>query len=215
MEAYARNDTHYLAELAAILQRQLADKGRLRWAAESCDRLIVECAIPSQPQPDLAWRVKGSHKLSRAALAVLRELWQWREDEAIRANKPPFFVLSHEALVEIAAAAVERRPFAQLLPRHFSARRQEGLDLAIKTGLARTPQEHPDYLHTKSHRQTEAERRGFTELENRRNLRAAELQIDPTLIASRATLLALAANWERAANELMSWQKEILGDILA
>ena len=212
MEAYARNDTHYLAELAAIFQRRLADKGRLRWAEESCDRLIVECAIPGEPQPDLVWRVKGSHKLSRAALAVLRELWHWREGEAIGANKPPFFVLSHEAMVEIAAAAVERRPFAELLPRHFSPRRHEGLGRAVNAGLARIPSEQPDFLHAKSHRQTEAERRRFTELENRRNLRAAELEIDPTLIASRAPLIALASHWERAAAELMSWQKEILGD---
>jgi hypothetical protein len=81
---------------------------------------------------------------------------------------------------------------------------------AIKAGLARPPQEHPDYLQTKSHRHTEAERRRFVELEQRRNARAAELEIDPTLIASRATLLALASHWEQAAAGLMSWQKEIL-----
>ena len=210
MEAYARNDTHYLARLAAILRGKLCEKGRLGWAEESCARLIAECAIPSEPQPDLVWRVKGSHKLSRAALAVLRELWQWREQEAIAANKPPFFVLGHEPLVEIAAAAVEQRPFAQLLPRHFSERRQEGLGRAIKAGLARPPHEHPDYLQTKSHRQTEAERRRFAQLEERRNVRAAALEIDPTLIASRATLLALASRWDEAAAGLMSWQKEIL-----
>ena len=210
MEAYARNDTHYLASLAAILREKLREKGRLAWAEESCARLIAECAIPSAPQPDLVWRVKGSHKLSQAALAVLRELWQWREREAIGANKPPFFVLGHESMVEIAAAAVEQRPFAQLLPRHFSERRQEGLGRAIQAGLARSPDEHPDYLQTRSHRQTEAERRRFTELEQRRNTRAAELEIDPTLIASRATLRALASHWEQAAAELMSWQRELL-----
>ena len=210
MEAYARNDTHYLARLACMLREQLRAKGRLAWAEESSARLIVECAIPTEPQPDLVWRVKGSHKLSRAALAVLRELWQWREEEAIRGNKPPFFVLGHEALVEIAAAAVEQRPFAEWLPRHFSERRQDGLGRAIKAGLARSPQEHPDYLRAKSHRQTEAERRRFNELEERRNVRAAEMEIDPTLIASRATLLSLASHWEQAAAELMSWQKELL-----
>jgi ribonuclease D len=63
----------------------------------------------------------------------------------------------------------------------------------------------------KSQRHTEAERRRFAELEERRNLRAAQLEIDPTLIASRATLLALAHNWERATAGLMAWQKEILG----
>ena len=210
MEAYARNDTHYLAQLAAILREQLREKGRLGWAEESCARLIVECAIPTEPQPDRVWRVKGSHKLSRAALAVLRELWQWREQEALGANKPPFFVLGHEALVEIAAAAVEQRPFAQWLPRHFSDRRREGLGRAVDAGLARPPQEHPDYLRTKSHRQTELERRRFSELEKRRDVRAAELGIDPTLIASRAALLALASHWEQAAADLMTWQKELL-----
>lgn len=211
MEAYARNDTHYLATLAGILREQLRGKGRLGWAEESCARLIVDCAIPSEPQPDLVWRVKGSHKLTRAALAVLRELWQWREQEARGGNRPPFFVLSHEAMVEISAAAVEQRPYAQFLPRHFSERRQEGLGRAIKAGLGRPPHEQPDYLKATFHRQTEAERRRFGELEQRRNVRAAELEIDPTLIASRATLLALAHNWEQAAAELMSWQKELLG----
>jgi ribonuclease D len=211
MEAYARNDTHYLAALAGLLQEQLRQKGRLAWAEESCARLIAECAIPAEPQPDLVWRVKGSHKLSRAALAVLRELWHWREAEAIGGNKPPFFVLSHEALVEIAAAAVEQRPVAPFLPRHFSERRQEGLGRAVKAGLARSPLEHPGYLQNRSHRQTEAERRRFAELEQRRNARATELEIDPTLIASRATLLALAANWERAGAELMAWQRQLLG----
>ena len=210
MEAYARNDTHYLAKLAGLLQEALKEKGRLGWAEECCARLVVECALPSQPEPDLVWRVKGSHKLSRAALAVLREVWQWREEEATLANKPPFFVLSHEVMVEISAAAVEQRPFEPFLPRHFSGRRQDGLDRAIKAGLARLPGEHPDFLRTKSYRQTEAERRRFMALEERRNARATELAIDPTLIASRATLLSLAYNWENASADLMAWQKQIL-----
>ena len=211
MEAYARNDTHYLARLAGILKDRLGQKGRLAWAEQSCDRLIADCAIPSAPQPDQVWRVKGSHKLSRASLAVLRELWHWREQEAIGANKPPFFVLSHDAMVEISAAAVERRPFEQWLPRHFSARRQEGLQNAIRTGLALSPLEHPGHLQVKSRRQTEAERRRFCALEQHRDRRAAALEIDPTLIASRATLLALAHDWGRAGGELMAWQKELLG----
>ncbi len=210
MEAYARNDTHHLAKLAGLLQGLLKEKARLGWAEECCARLVVECAIPSEPQPDLVWRVKGSHHLTRAALAVLREVWQWREQEAILANKPPFFVLNHEAMVEISAAAVEQRPFEPFLPRRFSDRRQDGLGHAIRAGLACAPGKHPDFLRTRSHRQTEAERRRFLALEERRNARAAALAIDPTLIASRATLLALAHNWEFAAAGLMAWQKQIL-----
>ena len=211
MEAYARNDTHYLAGLAGILRERLREKGRLGWAEESCARLIAECAIPTEPQPDRVWRVKGSHKLSRAALAVLRELWQWREAGGALAGT------SRLSLCWVTRRWWKSRRrrwnnglMRQWLPRHFSERRQEGLGRAIKAGLARSPQEQPDYLRMKSHRQTEAERRRFDELEERRNRRAAELEIDPTLIASRATLLALASHWDQAAADLMSWQKELL-----
>ena len=210
MEDYARNDTRHLARLSGILREQLNAQGRLAWAEESCARLIADCAAPPVPQPDLVWRVKGSHKLSQPALAVLREIWRWREQEAVAANKPPFFVLSPEVMVEIAAAAVEQRPFEQLLPRHFSARRQEGLDHAVRAGVACPPTEHPGYVKVKFHRQTEPERRRYLELEERRNARAANLGIDPTLIANRATLLALAADWDVTAPELMTWQKELL-----
>ena len=213
MEAYARNDTHYLQPLASLLKEKLAEKKRMGWLQESCDRLIAECAIPSVPEPDLVWRIKGSNKLSRAALAILRELWHWREKHATAANKPPYFVLSHEALVDIAAAAVERRPFHQFLPRYISPRRKDSLLDAVETGLALAPTAHPEWLRQISHRQTEDERTRFDELEKRRNRCATELEIDPTLIASRATLMMLAHDWAQHEKNLMQWQRELLGAV--
>jgi ribonuclease D len=210
MEAYARNDTHYLKALSDILTEQLRQKRRLAWLEQSCDRLIAECAIPTRPEPDLVWRIRGSNKLASASLAVLREIWHWREQEAVAANRPPFFVLSHETLIEIAAAAVTHGQIDILLPRHFSSRRKDGLQEAIQRGLQVLASEHPHPLRSQARRHNETERRRFVELENRRNQKAAELQLDPTLIASRATLLALAGDWARHKVELMDWQRELL-----
>lgn len=210
MEDYARHDTRHLKALSDILQTQLRQKQRLAWLEQSCDRLIAECAMPAAHEPDLVWRLKGSHKLARAALAVLREIWRWREKEAIAANKPPYFVLSHEALVDISAAVIEHRPIDHLLPRHFSPRRRDGLGEAIEKGLAVSPGEHPQILRFHSHRHTEAQRQRFAQLEQRRNSRAMELELDPTLIASRATLLALAEDWDCHQGELMDWQRDLL-----
>src|SRR5581483_2017861 len=50
MEAYARNDTHFLKPLADILEARLRERGRLAWLQESCRRLIAECARPSVPE---------------------------------------------------------------------------------------------------------------------------------------------------------------------
>jgi ribonuclease D len=209
MEAYARSDTHFLKPLSDILSEQLRRKERLSWLEQSCDHLIADCAVPPQPDPDLVWRLKGSTKLPCQSLAVLREIWHWREREALAANRPPYFVLSHETLIQIAATA-DHNPIDGLLPRHFSTRRKDGLLEAIQKGSQLDPQEHPNPLRFHSQRQTEAERRSYLELEHRRDQRAAELELDPTLIASRATLLALASDWDRHQDVLMNWQRELL-----
>ena len=124
MERYARNDTHYLKPLADSLKTELDVKRRLAWHHESCARLIQDSTTPRPLDMDAVWRIKGSHLLERPALAILRELWQWREAEAVGANKPPFFVMSHEALVDIAAAAAAANPIEPFLPRHISERRR-------------------------------------------------------------------------------------------
>jgi ribonuclease D len=210
MERYARNDTHYLKPLSDRLKSDLEAKGRLVWHQESCTRLIADCTRERPADMDLVWRVKGSHLLGRPALAILRELWQWRETEAIGVNKPPFFVISHQALVEIAAAAATGRPVEPFLPKHFSDRRRNAVLKAVAHGVKVAPENHPRILRAISRRPSEAEKRRFLELQKHRDAHAAELEIDPTLIASRATLSDLAHNWDKHADELMEWQKKLL-----
>src|SRR5437588_10757422 len=96
MERYALNDAHYLKPLADKLKEQLENKGRLEWHQESCARLISDSGRPRVADEDSVWRVKGSHLLGRPALAILRELWRWRETEAVAAHRPPVFVVTHE-----------------------------------------------------------------------------------------------------------------------
>jgi len=210
MERYARNDTHYLKPLADGLKRELEARGRLEWQEESCARLISDSTQAPPPDRDLAWRLKGSHLLSRPALAILREVWEWRESEAIAANKPPFFVVSHDTLVNLAAAAAAGRPLDPLIPRHLSERRRSGLLQAIDYGTDLPPERFPKPLRSISRRPTEGERRRFVELQKRRDDRAAQLDIDPTLIASRSVLSDLAHDWEKHQAELMDWQRSLL-----
>jgi ribonuclease D len=210
METYARNDTHHLKPLADKLKLELQQKGRLAWHQESCARLIVECSQPSVADKDSVWRIKGSHALNRHALAVLRELWQWRETEAVAANRPPFFIMSHEKLVDIAVAVAAHQPVEPLLSPRISPRRREGLSHAIKNGLALPAGQHPEILRHKGHRLTDAQIRRYRELEKCRDAHAHKLGIDPTLIASRAALGDLSRDWNQRAPELMIWQRDLL-----
>jgi len=210
METYARNDTHYLHPLAEKLNLELQRKNRLAWHQESCARLITECSQPPVVDGDLAWRIKGSSHLSRPAFAVLRELWHWRENEAVAANRPPFFILSHEKLVDIAGTAAARQPVENLLSPRMSPRRRDTLLEAVRAGLAVPADRQPEIIRHKFDRPGEAERRRYAELAERRDAHAHKLGIDPTLIASKSTLGDLARDWDKHAPELMSWQRELL-----
>jgi ribonuclease D len=148
--------------------------------------------------------------LNRPALAILRALWHWREHEAIAYCRPPFFVLSHERMVDIAGAAAAQQPFEHIFPPKMSPRRKETLLAAVKAGLAVPAGNHPEILRPKSHRPNESEFRRFREIEKRRDAHAHELAIDPTLIASKAVIGDLARDWDKHVAELMNWQRELL-----
>jgi ribonuclease D len=210
MGAYARSDTRYLKPLADRLKNELLQQGRLAWHREWCARVVAQCAQPPPPDADSLWRLKGSSRLSRPALAVLRELWHWREREAVAANRPPFFILNPERLVMLAAAAAQHQPLEPLLPPRLPPPRRERLLAAVKSALALPADQHPEIIRQKSRRPTEAEFRRFRELEKRRDARAQELGLEPSLIASRTTLGELARDWDSAAPRLMSWQRELL-----
>ncbi|MEP6663119.1 MAG: HRDC domain-containing protein [Verrucomicrobiota bacterium] len=210
MEAYARNDTHHLKPLADILRARLEEKGRLEWHREWCARWIRDSARFEANGND-PWRIKGSHRLGQRPLTVLREVWQWREREALAANRPPFFILNHETLVDIATAAGTGRPWKEILPRHLKARRVQALEDAVEVGLHIPSEEQPEILEfIRPPRQSESEKQRYLQIMRRRDQSAEQLQIDPTLIASRAALLALAEDWERCAPDLMEWQRGLL-----
>ncbi len=210
MEQYARNDTRYLKPLADLLRDELARKGRLAWHRETCARLIEDCTRPAPVDPNQVWRLKGADRLDRRGLAVLRELWRWRDREAIAANKPPYFVLSHETVVALARAAASRQAFDQLLPPRLSVNRRQGLSTALQRALALPAEKWPRLNEPSGRRPTPAEKERFEQLRRKRDQAAAELEIDPTLIASRGLLNSLANNRDTHKRELMAWQRELL-----
>lgn len=210
MVRYAINDTQHLKSLSDQLREDLKSKGRLSWHRESCAYLVKECAVEKTFDPDQVWRIRGSAVLKPRELAVLRELWQWREGEAVAANRPPYFVLAHHTLLRTAMGAAADEKVDVLLPRGLSQRRRQGAIQAVKQGVQLSKSEWPQPFKHSRRRPTEAERKRFVELERRRNKNAQGLDLDPTLIASKADLARLSHDWEQHEPELMQWQRELL-----
>lgn len=209
MAAYARNDTRYLHPLACQLREQLEREKRLSWHGEACAQLIVSCTAAPASNHDQDWRIRGSDRLSPRGLSVLREIWQWRETEALAVHKPPYFILSHEVLTHIAAEAVTNHVEA-LIPAHINARRRGGLLEAVARGLDAPEHALPTLRRYTQKRLSDAAHQRLDQLKSRRDRHAAELGLDPSFIASRATLIGLADNWPVHSRELMNWQLQLL-----
>lgn len=210
MLAYALNDTRYLKPLADILRARLVELNRLAWHQQTCTQLVQTCSQSQPENPDTEWRLAGANRLEPRGLAALRELWRWREHEARAANLPPFFILSHDALLALAAAAGHGGAVEPLIPARYSPRRRTALLQAVARALALPKGKLPQPLRLQGCRMNEAQRRRLVSLRARRDRHAAALNLEPSLIASRATLVALARDWDKHAPELLPWQRDLL-----
>jgi ribonuclease D len=97
---YALSDVTHLRPAYEHLKRRLAKTGRGDWVAE-------EMAVLTNPatyrlEPSESWRRIKFRTDKPRALAVLREIATWREEEAQRRDQPRGRVLKDETLCEIA-----------------------------------------------------------------------------------------------------------------
>ncbi len=209
MSQYACNDVLYLKPIADALRALMIAKGRLGWHAQQCAQLIVDNSQFAAPDADRIWRIKGSNHLPPPVLAVLRELWHWREGEARRRSRPPFFVIPHDTLLQIACVAGQGGNFHDLLPRRISDQRRQGIIDAIHRGGQQPPASHPRPIPPAPRlRLTGPQAQRLAQLQRHRDARAADLAIDPTLIASRAMMLEMVT--ENHLAHLLPWQQDLM-----
>jgi ribonuclease D len=207
MVDYAMNDTRYLLEISEKLEQELRDLGRWEWFQQSCAKAVQTAKITRERDMDNLWRISGSVELHGRASALLRALWAWREEEAKAVDRPPFHILRNEELLD---AAYRFDAGEQVSFRHLSSSRGKRFFAAAEAALASPENEWPVLVRRPRNRPTPEEEKRFRDLKSKRDAAATELKLDPSLIAPKATLEALAASPESAAERLMPWQQGIL-----
>jgi ribonuclease D len=208
MAEYAINDVHYLLPLAEKLEAELDRCERRDWLQQSCRRAIELVAVARIRNQDELWRIRGSGVIRGRAAAVLRALWQWREKEAEKADRPPFHVLRNEELLK---AAVKFASGSVPDYKHFSLRRRQAFREAAQAALRAPESEWPVSRRRFGTRPNNETVQRAEELSRRRNRSAEELGLEPSFIAPRSTLEAIAADGTRAATLLVPWQRELIG----
>lgn len=104
---YARLDTYYLLELRHHLALALREFGHLEEAREANDYIAGVDAHDNGFDPEGFWRIRHARDLNDRQLAVLRELYLFRNAEAHRQNRPAFKVIGNKTLLAIAQASPE------------------------------------------------------------------------------------------------------------
>jgi len=208
MAEYAITDVRYLLPLAEKLEAELDRLRRRDWLRQSCQRAIEQAAVARVRNQDELWRVRGTGSIHGRPAAVLRALWQWREREAEMADRPPFHILQNEKLVNAAVSFA-----AGSVPdyKHFSPRRRGAFREAARSALLAPESEWPVLPRRFGTRRTADTVRRTEELRRRRDKSAEELGLEPSFIAPRGTLEAIAADRTRAEKLLVLWQRELLG----
>lgn len=97
---YALNDVIYLHDIHEQLNGEIEKLGRTTWLADEMDRFQTGWEEYSN-RP--GWRsVSGIGNLNRRSLAIVRELWTWRDKQAQAQNSPPRRLLRDDLIVELA-----------------------------------------------------------------------------------------------------------------
>ena len=145
---YAALDVELLVELRNIIAQLLLDAKKLPWAEAEFAAILA--APPSPPRVDPWRRTSGMHKIrKRSQLAIIRALWNVRNEIAAGQDVSPGKLLNDSAIVELAMnPPSNKREFDKVLrPIGLRARWKDNLDIwlaTISTAVALPENEHPE-----------------------------------------------------------------------
>jgi ribonuclease D len=221
MIAYAAADTAYLPDLRDALAAELQKLHRLHWAEEEFHRLEGLRWSNRAPEGQEFLGLKGAKALRPPQLAILRVLWEWRDERARELDRAPFRVLANEILVALARAAPETVDALAAVPGmspRIAARHGATLLEAVRTGRSTPERDWPRVERRPRERPDPAVDARLARLKTLRSERAPAVGLDPGLVCPNGVLVAIARAAPTDATaldevpDLRRWQREVMGD---
>jgi ribonuclease D len=215
---YAAGDTANLLDLRDELERQLIDLKRIGWARDEFKGLEKLRWVSGNNGDGLGFlRIKGIRGFDNKALGVLKSLYDWREGEAARHDKPPFRIVGNEVLVAIARSnPCNEDELLQVGIPKGSVRRY-GKQL-VEASVAGQKQPFSPPKRERSRRRQPATADGAVDrLKEMRNGVAKDLGLEPGVLCPNGTLQAIARAAPRKEkdleqiSELRPWQISAMG----
>jgi ribonuclease D len=209
---YAIGDVTYLIDVYDKLNEELEEADRTTWAHEEMRHLRNQDLYDIDHR-DL-WRKVRLRRPTRRALAVLREITEWREISAQNRDIPKGWVCRDEALAEIALntpqnpAELER--VRGVNDRFANGRDGKALLEAVKIGLEIPDDDCPDP--EKGRSPLRGHETLVALLQALLKLRSDENGVAAQLIANRKELDRIATEDEPDVRTMSGWRREIYGN---
>ncbi|MBX8489971.1 ribonuclease D [Pseudomonas cichorii] len=215
--SYAAEDAVHLAELFGLLRPRLSDEKYL-WVLEDGAELVANLRRETDPY-EIYRDAKLAWKLSRAQLAVLRELCAWREIQARSRNLPRNRIVREHSLWPLAKTQPDNlSALARIEDMHPRTVRQDGeylLDL-IRTSGNLPPDQWPPALPEPLPIEASGILKGLRAIGQQY---AEQLNIAPEVVLRKKTLEALLKSGYpdgpyTLPDSLRGWRRELMGQAL-
>jgi ribonuclease D len=226
---YARLDTHYLLPLYEIQARELGLRKRWPQARHRFAELTQTRGRQKEFDPDGFWRISGIRDLDDKGRGVLRALYLFRDQQARAENRPPFRVISEQALLALSESRPQSLKDLQRVKgvsRHMAGRYGHGFLAAIRRGASQ-PLTWEDRARANNHssgrsngQPSAACQARFEALRAWRNAVAEARGVEPDIVLTNQILWAVAHRNPRTRADLARdgvlarWQMDEFGDSL-
>jgi ribonuclease D len=218
MLEYAAADTRHLIPLASLLRDRLIAQGRWEWALEEFRRLEKIRFSEKEAGDEGFRRLKGVGAFDRRALAIARDLYDWRDEMARAADRPPFKIFGNDMILEVARAKpadVGMLASIKAVSPAYQGRYGREILRIVRKALDATEESLPTKSDRKVWMPDKALDARVARLKKVRDATAKELKIDPVVLAPRHVLVAVASTRDLDQVPAMrEWQKRVVGDKL-
>ncbi len=217
---YALDDVRYLRALRILLLSRMIGPKIKSWLQDELNLLNNPQSYLENGGAERFRKIRGAGTLCRQALAVLQELFIWREAEARSKDKPRGHIVKDAILVNIARKKItheedltEKAGLSARAAKRYGARIVSVVRAVLEADERTYPAQH------RSTRLSAKDQKTFERLNNLIGLKCSLLGIDPMLVGNNSELKALATilGNSRPSNfkqlrQTDGWRKDLLED---
>ena len=215
---YAAADVVFLPELRNTLHNHLSELNRIDWVLEECER-IASVKYIERDRETAYLSVKGTRDLDGRGLAILKQLFDFRESTAIKLNRPPGFILPAAALAFISANPEKELSGIPGIGGTTLKRFGKQIREAVRSGLVAEPLMRPKPKTPALPRPTKTQSTRLSALKKWRSDIGIKLSLDASLLWPMKSLERIARDPrtidnEFLAEEIRQWQISEFSDSL-